>query len=87
MAKDPKDVYREAVGKLLGPATDTSLAGRIKHLAGDKGIARGDLLRRLKIDSDALDYCLGAMLTQGSIELRAEQTKGRPRIIIVATGT
>lgn len=86
MARDPKDVYREAVERLLGPSADDSIAGRIRHFAAGEGIARGDLLRRLKVDSDTLDHWLGVLLIDGTITLKAERTGGRPRIIVVATG-
>lgn len=80
MSEDPRETYRKAVEGLLG--TRSGLADRVLHLAGDDGIARGVLLKRLKIKTEELDALLGAMLQQGAITLDVERTTGRPSIIV-----
>ena len=83
MQEDPRETYRKAVENLLG--TRSGLADQILKLAAGDGIARGVLLKRLKISTDELDVALGTLLQQGAITLDTERTTGRPRIIIRAS--
>jgi hypothetical protein len=80
MQEDPRETYRKAVERLLG--TRSGLAEQVLHLAAGDGIARGALLKRLKIRTEELDALLGELLQQHAIELVAERTTGRPRILI-----
>jgi hypothetical protein len=82
MDEDPRETYRRAVERLLG--VRSGLPERVLELAAGDGIARGELLKRLKLRTAELDALLGTLLAQGAIELAIEQTGGRKRIRIIA---